>query len=172
MGLNAKAAIRDGLIAITFEKRVNELLFTHEQAFQWGDQLGQLAAKACTAGGSGLSSPLNIQMSVQLRGVLVVLSFKTAQIQIELWPNDAYFLSDELILVAQKAEKVLRQIRPTVNDVDHMEAALAGVGRHALHQHPTGTIWKPTSNGQMNGQGLSLVRRLPLLSRLIRKPWY
>lgn len=170
MGLNAKAALRDGCIAITFDQRIKELLFTYEQAFKWGDELGQLASRALAQGGSGLASPMSVHASVRLRGVLVVLSLLTPHASVTLTPTDAYILSDELILVAQKAEKFQRQLLPTQHDVDAMGEVLTGVGRHSFHQHPLGTVWRASSNGHANG--LSLVKRLPLLSRLIRKPWY
>lgn len=169
MGLNASATIANGRVVLTFERPAKELVFTPEQAFMWGDQLGGLAQRLHTRGESPSLLHSATPVQITLRGVLVVMAFQQPTTTLTMTVLDAYHLSDELIVVAQKAEKRARGLHPTKQDVNNMEEALAGVGHHTITQHRPGELWTPSTNGS---HGVSLVRRLPMLSRLIRKPWY
>lgn len=168
MGLNATAKIDNGLVILTFERPAKELLFTPEQAFLWGDQLGGLAQQLHARGESSIVLHNATLVQIGLRGVLVTMTMYSPVTNLTMTVRDAYALSDELIVVGQKAEKLARGLRPTKKDVNAMEEALAGVGHHTITQHRPGELWTPSTNGS---KGVSLIRRLPMLSRLIRKPW-
>jgi hypothetical protein len=167
MGLNANATLHAGRVVLSFERPTKELVFTPEQAFFWGDQLSTLADQLRARGESTMLHNATA-VHVGLRGVLVTLSFLGAVSTLTMTVLDAYTLSDELIVIAQKAEKRARGLHPTNKDVDSMEEALAGVGHHTITQYRPGALWTPSTTGS----GVSLIQRLPMLSRLIRKPWY
>ena len=167
MGLNAVAKLESGRVVLTFERPVRELVFTAEQAFFWGDQISTLADQLRARGESDIVLHSATAVQVNIRGVLVTMTFPSRVTQLTMTVRDAYYLSDELIVVAQKAEKRARGLHPSKKDVDKMEGALAGVGNHTITQYRPGELWTPSTNGT----GVALVKRLPMLSRLIRPQW-
>ena len=167
MGLNATAKLEHGRIVLTFERPTKDLVFTAEQAFFWGDHLSTLADQLRARGEADSLLHSATAVQVGLRGVLVTMTFPVHVTGLTMTIRDAYTVSDELIVVGQKAEKRARGLLPTRKDVDKMEDTLAGVGHHTITQHRPGALWTPT----VPGHGVSLVRRLPMLSRLLRPRW-
>lgn len=167
MGLNASATLHDGRVVLRFERPTKELVFTPEQSFFWGDQLSTLADQLRARGEAETLLHSATQIQVGLRGILVTMTMPCAVDGLLMTVRDAYLLSDELIVVAQKAEKRARGLHHSAQDVDRMEEALAGVGHHTITQYRPGQLWTPS----VEGTGVRLVRRLPMLSRLIRTPW-
>ena len=167
MGITSTATLHEGQVLVTFDQPTAELVLTHEQAFLWGDHLSRLADQLRARGESNQPVLTTTAVRVGLRGVLVTMTFPRRMTRLVLTLVDTYFVSDELIIVAQKAEKRTRGLLPSRKDVDRMDECLTEVGHHRFIQHAPGEIWKPA----VMPRGIRLVNRLPMLSRLIRRPW-
>lgn len=170
MAFNVRAFITDGNITLAFEQPTAELVFTHEQAFQWGDQLSRLGEKALgLPGSSALATPDDITAAVQIRGILVTLKIDPPGPTKTLTTYDAIRLGDELILASQTAEKVQRSVIPGKRQVDRMFDNLLGTDGHNCIQHPLHTI---IQRGQIKSiqtlTGLTFTDRVPLTARLLK----
>lgn len=163
MLVERRFGIQSGYVSVDWHHPVHEMVLEPREAHGLADLFQRFSLCAADALPSTFTGSPAIRMKAQDRWVCIHWGAGLAV----MWftKGEAARIADGLREVAYKAERNERGLLPNRHDVDTMEEALVGEGRHRIIQHA------PAAQAMDDGGGVRVLPQGSFLSRLIRRPW-